>query len=78
MTTDLSQSPKAPQRRSCATMTIHYQLMTSDLRYAAARRNIENQTIAYSMRTTNISRVGVTTIPVVVHILYNTPESKYF
>ena len=36
MTTDLSQSPKAPQRRSCATMTIHYQLMTSDLRYAAA------------------------------------------
>ena len=76
MTTGLSQSPETPQRRSCATMAIHYQLMTSDLRYAAARRTIENQTIAYAMRTTDVSRLGVTTIPVVVHVLYNTPNQN--
>jgi Pregnancy-associated plasma protein-A len=76
MTVGLSQPSETPQRRVCGTMAIHYQLLTTDLRYASARRSIENQTIAYSMRTTDIARVGITTIPVVVHVLYNTPEQN--
>lgn len=78
MTVGLSQpaTPDTPQRRLCGTMAVHYQLLTTDLRYASARREIENQTIAYALRTPDLSRVGTTTIPVVVHVLYNTPDQN--
>jgi hypothetical protein len=60
-----------PQQRSCGTMTVHYRLLTTDLAYARNRREIENRALDYAQRGPSVARAGITTIPVVVHVVYN-------
>jgi len=60
-----------PQQRSCGTMSVHYRLLTTDLAYATNRREIENRSLEYERRGFDAARAGITVIPVVVHVVYN-------
>ena len=67
-----------PQQRTCGTMSVHYQLLTTNLTYARNRREIENRSLEYARRGINAARTGITVIPVVVHVVYNpsSPEQN--
>ena len=60
-----------PQQRTCGTMAVHYQLLTTDLNYARNRQDIESRSLEYARRGTDTARMGVTSIPVVVHVVHN-------
>ncbi|MFF4948177.1 zinc metalloprotease [Streptomyces chattanoogensis] len=62
----------APPRRGCGTMPVHHLLMAENPEYAANRVQIENQAFAYETGAEAMARVGVTRIPVVVHVVFNT------
>ncbi|MGW8970491.1 zinc metalloprotease [Streptomyces platensis] len=61
-----------PARRGCGTMPVHHLLMAEDPAYAANRVEIENQAFAYETGTEATERVGLTRIPVVVHVVFHT------
>jgi hypothetical protein len=65
-----------PQRRSCGTMEVHYQLLTTDITYAINRREIENRALAYANGDITVARSGTTLVPVVVHVVYNTSRPE--
>jgi hypothetical protein len=65
-----------PQRRTCGTMNVHYQLLTTDLTYARNRREIENRSLEYARRGLEAARVGITVIPTVVHVVYNSSRPE--
>ena len=60
-----------PTVRNCASMAVHYRLLTTDLSYAKRLDQIENDYIEYASGRREIARAGITRIPVVVHIVYN-------
>ncbi|MFJ5798687.1 zinc metalloprotease [Streptomyces decoyicus] len=62
----------APARRGCGTMPVHHLLMAENPAYAANRVQIENQAFAYETGAEATARVGMTRIPVVVHVVFNT------
>ncbi len=55
----------------CGSMDVLHQQMT-DPKFAAARQQIEQQTAAYLANPANLGNRAVITIPVVVHVVYNT------
>ena len=59
-------------RRSCATMDVHRRLLSRDPAYARARAEIENHARLYEHGIRTAARPGVTRIPVVVHVVWNT------
>jgi hypothetical protein len=61
--------------RTCATMTLHNELAQTDEVYRANRREIEALTTG-RRRARAARRAEVVKIPVVVHVLYNTPEQN--
>jgi len=61
-----------PQVRTCATMDVHRRLLTEDPSYANIRADIENQAGMYEGAGSSAGRSGVTQIPVVVHVVWNT------
>ncbi|MDC6169252.1 M43 family zinc metalloprotease, partial [Paucibacter sp. XJ19-41] len=61
-----------PHARSCATMDVHRRLLSTVPEYARIRDEIENQAIAYELGERSAERPGVTRIPVVVHVVWNT------
>ncbi len=61
---------KPPQRRQCATMSAHYRLLETDPAFRMRQMDIEN-VIARRMVSGVAARDGITTIPVVVHVLSN-------
>jgi Pregnancy-associated plasma protein-A len=67
-----------PQQRICGTMSVHYQLLTTDLNYARNRQEIENHSLEYARRGIDVARAGVTVIPVAVHVVHNpsSPEQN--
>lgn len=66
-----------PQRRSCGTMAVHFRLLTTNIAYLRNRQEIETMAQA-AQRGILPGRTGVTTIPVVVHVVYNpnSPEQN--
>jgi hypothetical protein len=60
-----------PARRNCGVMDVHRRLLSSDPAYAAARSALENATTQYVARQHRFA--GVAKIPVVVHVVWNTP-----
>ncbi|MEG1324233.1 MAG: M43 family zinc metalloprotease [Janthinobacterium sp.] len=62
----------APQVRTCATMDVHRRLLTEDPSYASVRADIENLAGLYAGDGSIAGRSGVTQIPVVVHVVWNT------
>ena len=64
--------PETPRSRSCATMNVHRQLLSSNPAYARARDQIENLTLLYKRGLRSLQRPGITRIPVVVHVVWKT------
>ena len=62
---------ETPRSRSCATMEVHRRLLSQVPSYARARDEIENQARLFS-KAASRQRPGVTRIPVVVHVVWNT------
>ncbi|MFZ4664577.1 MAG: zinc metalloprotease, partial [Caldilineaceae bacterium] len=61
----------APTRRTCGTMRNHERLLRTVPGYRQARDVSENYALR-AVRWPQAGRVGITTIPVVVHVVYNT------
>ncbi len=61
-----------PARRSCGTMAVHRRLLSTSPAYARARDQIEDHARSYERGEASAQRTGVTRIPVVVHVVWNT------
>ncbi|MFT5644874.1 MAG: hypothetical protein ACI83P_002438, partial [Janthinobacterium sp.] len=61
-----------PLVRRCATMDVHRRLLSTVPEYARARDQIEMQAQRYELGELSAQRSGVTRIPVVVHVVWNT------
>lgn len=62
----------SPRVRNCGTMAVHRRLLSTDLGYARSRDLIEDHARQYELGTASPRRAGVTRIPVVVHVVWNT------
>lgn len=60
-----------PHQRTCGTMAVHRRLLSSDPAYARARARIEDHARQYESGAAASQRSGVTRIPVVVHVVWN-------
>src|SRR5829696_8057257 len=67
---------ETPRVRSCATMDVHRRLLSRFPSYAAARDEIENHALQYERHPEVAQRPGVTRIPVVVHVVWNTTQQN--
>ena len=61
----------APSRRQCGTMSVHYRLLEMEPSFRQRQIDIEHMAARRMMRGAAL-RPGITTIPVVVHVVYNT------
>ena len=68
--------PVVPLQRRCGTMAVHYRHLHSDPDYLRARAASETHYSAIVQGRRALARVGVTTIPVVVHVLFNTAQQN--
>jgi len=60
-----------PSRRQCGAMSVHYRLLEMDPNFRQRQVDLEHLT-ARRMMPGEALRPGITTIPVVVHVVYNT------
>ena len=65
---------KTPRRRTCGTMAVHHRLLEQDPGFRARQMALEHATMR--RMAAGAARVGVTTIPVVVHVVYNTASEN--
>ncbi|GGX84813.1 zinc metalloprotease [Massilia dura] len=65
-----------PRVRRCATMDVHRRLLSTNPAYARARDFIELQAQRYELGAASPQRTGVTRIPAVVHVVWNTAEQN--
>ena len=63
-----------PRERRCGTMEVHRRLLSTDPSYARMRDQIENHALQFE--ALHVARPGVTRIPVVVHIVWNTAQQN--
>ena len=68
--------PAETSRRTCGTMSAHQRLLLEEPTYAINRAAIENHALEYARTQGANARVGVTVIPVVVHVVFNTPAQN--
>lgn len=64
-----------PSRRQCGTMAVHYRLLEKNPNFRRRQMELEHA-VARRMTTAAARRVGPLTIPVVVHIVHNTPAEN--
>src|SRR6267142_3041367 len=65
-----------PRSRTCATMDVHRRLLSQRPDYVRARAAIETHALAYERGERSALRTGVTRIPVVVHVVWNTASQN--
>jgi hypothetical protein len=65
-----------PSRRTCAAMDEHRRLLNEDPGYALRRAAIETLTWEYQTGARQLARTGISRIPVVVHVVWNTPDQN--
>jgi Pregnancy-associated plasma protein-A len=61
-----------PTVRTCGTMPVHERLLRTDPAYMSARIASENHAFGFAHNMMSGARTGVTVIPVVVHVVFNT------
>jgi hypothetical protein len=66
----------ADYSRWCGAMEVHRRLLTLNPEYAENRAQIENAAFAYEHLETATARQSLVDIPVVVHVVHNTPEQN--
>ncbi|MBT2511349.1 zinc metalloprotease [Streptomyces sp. ISL-98] len=69
-------STSADYSRWCGAMEVHRRLLDRNPEYAGNRALIENTAFAYERRERIAARQGVIDIPVVVHVVHNTPQQN--
>jgi hypothetical protein len=67
---------EVPVRRTCSTMDVHRRLLNTDPAYVSARLAIENLAFLYRTGARAPRRTGVSKIPIVVHVVFNTAEQN--
>ena len=72
-----------PAHRECATMEVLERQLAADPSYAARLQGIDQQAAAYAAQkaTNPTQRTAsgiIVTIPVVVHVLYNTGQPEHY
>ncbi len=67
----MSTQEDVPQRRMCGAQVVHERLLRTDPAYRAARVQSENRAWEAAMRRGVVARPGITVIPVVVHVVFN-------
>jgi ABC-type taurine transport system substrate-binding protein len=65
-----------PRSRICGTMDVHRRLLSQVPSYARARDEIENLAMRFAENPEAALRPGITRIPVVVHVVWNTPQQN--
>ncbi|MEX5301232.1 hypothetical protein [Kocuria sabuli] len=70
------QSLEARITRRCGTQRLHQRLLQEVPGYAARRAAIENQVARTARSPQYAGRIGCTRIPVVVHVVYKTPDQN--
>jgi Pregnancy-associated plasma protein-A len=63
---------ETPRVRTCGTMIVHERLLRTDPAYMSARIASENHAFGFAHNMLSGARTGVTVIPVVVHVVFNT------
>ncbi|TXS48404.1 zinc metalloprotease [Streptomyces sp. uw30] len=66
----------ADYSRWCGAMEVHRRLLTVNPEYADNRALIENTAFGYETKRREAARQGVIDVPVVVHVVHNTPEQN--
>lgn len=66
----------SPLQRRCGTMDVHKRLLKESAQYAKNRAKIEKFTADFKKNKLLAADRGVIRIPVVVHVVYNTPEQN--
>ncbi|TMR32408.1 zinc metalloprotease [Actinomadura geliboluensis] len=66
----------APRRDLCGAMHVHRRLLNESMTYRAQRARIESRALQYETGRRSSVRRGVVTLPVVVHVVHNTPEQN--
>ncbi|MGZ7133078.1 MAG: zinc metalloprotease, partial [Halobacteriota archaeon] len=69
-------SPDVPPKRTCGAMLEHRRLLNEDPSYVEARSAIESHARKFALGLLTAERVGVTRIPMVVHVVWNTQEQN--
>jgi Pregnancy-associated plasma protein-A len=64
-----------PLRRMCGTMSVHYALLEKVASFRSAQTRLEHAS-AMALRAGVVMRTGITTIPVVVHVLWSKPAEN--
>ena len=67
----MADQPIQLSRQICGTMAVHYKLLAQSESYRQRCAQFENRALAYEGRLRAPARVGVVTIPVVVHVVHN-------
>jgi hypothetical protein len=62
--------PTKPRRRMCGTMSVHHRLLEMDPGFRQRQMTLEHATMRRMMAGV-MARVGVITIPTVVHVVYS-------
>jgi len=65
-----------PTHRTCGVMDVHRRLLMTSPSYVAARARIETQTLELTTREALPRLSGIARIPVVVHVVWNTPAQN--
>jgi hypothetical protein len=73
---DANIGPATPRVRKCATMDVHRRLLSTNPEYARLRDQIEIHAQGYESGAVSSPRTGITRIPVVVHVVWNTAEQN--
>src|SRR5205809_7078021 len=64
------QTPGRLTVRGCGTMEVHYRLLESHPEFRRRQLDLQRRTERF-VAVTPLARVGVTRVPVVVHVVYN-------
>src|SRR5437762_8349649 len=64
------QTPGRLTVRRCGTMEVHYRLLESHPEFRRRQLDLQRRTERF-VAVTPLARVGVTRVPVVVHVVYN-------
>jgi Pregnancy-associated plasma protein-A len=67
----MAENPLQLSRQICGTMAVHYKLLATSESYRQRSARFENRALAYERGMRRPARVGVVTIPVVVHVVHN-------
>src|SRR5215813_8774950 len=71
----VERTPPVPLRRRCGTMQVHFRLLEVDPNFRLRQADLERR-VSSRLAAGAPLREGITTIPVVVHVVYRTAQER--